>query len=356
MVVFHSFGTAPKVISRHNLTKVLYELLPAEAQANLLSNKKVSNITATEDDGVIVNCADGTSYEGSIVIASDGAHSMVRDQMRNLALQAATPEINEEKPFLTTYSCLWLRFPTIDSIPAGTTSETHGPSLATQLFAGSETTVIGVYERLPKPTRERLRFSQEDQDALVKRWANLPVAKSSKLTLSEAYAARVQSGLVSLEEGVVEHWSWDGRVVLTGDAAHKFTPSTGQGCNNGIVDIVALVNELHKILPQGSNTASRPTKQQVAATFKAYQASRFDKVVERCANAGQATASATWVDMPHKFIDKYVLSIQALQKRLATGGAAETAKTPILDFVEGEERLNGSVPWATPMKPKTITV
>ncbi|KAF7554992.1 hypothetical protein G7Z17_g2470 [Cylindrodendrum hubeiense] len=348
-----NFGVHPRVISRHDLTKSLYEGLSADAQAKTLPNKKVSSINKTSD-GVVVACADGTSYAGSIIIAADGAHSLVRDCMRTLALEAGSPDVNDEKPFLTTYRALWLRFPTSISsaLQAGTTCETHGRNLATQLFAGEDTAVIGLYERLDKPTRERIRFTESDQDELIERWADLPLLRNEKLTLRDAYEAKIQAGLISLEEGVVQHWSWDGCVVLAGDAAHKFTPSTAAGCNNGIIDVVALVNELHKVIEEvhvsSKGLESVPSRSQMAAAFKTYQDARYLAVTTGQKLAANVTAMATWQTGVHKFLDRCIFSFQSLQRFMANHEASKIAQTPVFDFFEGEEQTAGRVPWAAP--------
>jgi 2-polyprenyl-6-methoxyphenol hydroxylase-like FAD-dependent oxidoreductase len=340
------------------LTKVLYDALPLERQASMLVNKKVSDISSTAD-GVVVSCADGTSYEGSIIIGADGAHSLIRERMRTLALQASPPapmsEVNEEKPFLTTYRALWVRFPTQSGLQPGDANETHGYGAAIQLFAGDETTVIGIYERMETPTRERARYTQADEEAFVDRWGHLPISKN--MTVRDSYVGRVQAGMVSLEEGVVKHWSWD-RIVLVGDAAHKFTPSTGAGCNNGIVDVVTLVNKLHSVVENAHafGTDLAPSKDQIAFAFKEYQDSRYETVVAGCENAGQATAAATWWNKTYRFVDRHVLGSHTLQKYFAGQTASSIARSPVLDFIEGEERMNGKVPWSQPIQPRPLQV
>ncbi|KAI0133452.1 hypothetical protein BJ170DRAFT_163343 [Xylariales sp. AK1849] len=346
-------GSSPRVVSRHQLTRVLYDGLPPERQACMLANKKVSDISTTAD-GVVVSCADGTSYAGSVILGADGAHSLIRDRMRTLALQASplapVSGVNEEKPFLTTYRSLWVRFPTELGLRPGDANETHGHDLAIQLFAGDETAVIGMYERLDKPTRERARYSPADEEALVKRWEHLPL-NSKGLTVRDAYDGRLEAGLVDLEEGVVEHWSWD-RIVLVGDAAHKFTPSTGSGCNNGIIDVVVLVNELHKILEDNRTRGGdlAPSKNHITSAFRKYQNARYEPVTAGCTLSGNVTATATWQNRTRRFVDRYVIPSHILQKYMIDRGASSIAQSPVLDFVEGDEQLKGKIPWAQPMK------
>lgn len=329
-LIMLSFGTSPRVLSRHDLTKVLYESLPSKTQSNIITGKKVEDVIPNED-GVEVTCTDGSSYRGSVVIGADGAHSLIRERMRTLALKANETEVNDEKPFLTTYRGFWLRMPTSDTgLQAGITSETHGPGATTQLFSGPDTTVMGLYERLESPTRSRARYTEEDQLALVERWGHLPLAPGGKLTLKEAFSRRTQSGLVNLEEGVVKHWSWDGRIVLAGDAAHKFTPSTGAGCNNGIVDVLALANELYRVVQE---TAS-PNRSELASAFNKYQSLRLEAVTAACSGSGQATASATWQTAVHKFIDKHVLASHSMQSFFFSQGAKRMAQVPRMDFIK----------------------
>ena len=337
-----STGLAPRVISRHDLTKVLYNTLPAEAQHKILSNKKLSDI-ATTADGVIATCADGSNYSATALIGADGAHSLVR------AIGSGSTELNAETPFLTTYRCLWVRFPKLSGLAVGTTCETHGSGAATQLFVGEDSGVIGVYDRLEQPTKERIRHTQADQDALIERWGHIPVTPNASHTLRDVYASRLESGLVSLEEGVVDQWSWDGRIVLAGDAAHKFTPSTGAGCNNGVIDIVVLVNELHAAMQNardisGDSTAS-PSRADISKAFQTYQNLRQAAVMEECARSGKATTTATWQTGVHKFIDRNIMSHHAVQRFLINRGAENVARTPTLDFVSCAQETSGRVPW-----------
>ncbi|KAI0195032.1 FAD/NAD(P)-binding domain-containing protein [Astrocystis sublimbata] len=316
-------GMYPVTISRHDLTRILYESLPPSAQAKILPRKRVSEIQTTAD-GATVTCKDGTSYPGTIVVGADGAHSIVRSQMRSLALAAGSSRVNAEKPYLTTYQCLWMRFPSSasDDLHTGLASETHSHGACVQVFAGKEIAVAGIYETLPSPTRDRLHFGQAEEEALIARRGHLPVTEGARFTMADAYRSRIASGMVSLEEGVVEHWSHNGRLVLVGDAKHKFTPITGAGCNNGLQDVVALVNELHKAFESASVRTrdgrgfATPERTEITEAFEAYQRERFVSVKAQCAVAGRSTATATWSSIIAKIIDQYVMGHKIVQKQI----------------------------------------
>lgn len=277
-----------------------------------------------------------------MVIGADGAHSNVRSEMRKLAIAAGSDKINEQNPFLTTFLCFWLRFSS-DGLVPGTTSETHGYGAASQLFVGQESAVSGIYIPLDKPTRERLRFAETYQEDLVKKFANVPLTSDGKVTFASAWASRTDSGLVSLEEGVLDHWSWDGRIVLAGDAAHKFTPSTGAGCNNGIIDVVVLVNKLHSLLQEKST----PKTEDLEAVFQEYQETRLPDVNFQCKTSGRATATATWSGTLFRLSDLYVMSWRWVQKYFMDLAATQISKTPSFAFLPEDKNVVGKVPWQT---------
>lgn len=354
-----SFGTPPRVLSRHSLTQVLYESLPDEAKLKVLTDKRVSDISPTPD-GVTVACRDGTSYDGSIAVGADGTHSVVRQTIHRLELDSPSGKENGEAPFLTSFRCLWMRFSSQDfpAIEAGAASETHGYGLSTQLFAGGDSGVLGIYEKLEAPTRERVRYTQADQDAIVDRWADLPVMTGESLTLRDVYSKRIESGLVNLEEGVVKHWSSRSRFVLVGDAAHKLTPHTGSGCNQGILDVVVLANELHKAASAAraasptSGPAPRPTPRQIDDAFAAYQETRFTRVSWHCWLAGYTARMSAWVNPFFMIVDRWLMLIVVLTRLVIWGGISLESGMPVFDYLPGEEPFTGSVHWQNPIPTK----
>ncbi|KAL0934096.1 FAD binding domain-containing protein [Colletotrichum truncatum] len=323
-----NFGTWPRVLSRHDLSKTLYDALPESLKANVICNKKVSNVESTKS-GVLVHCSDGSIYDGDIVIGADGAHSATRRSMRNLALEHEPSAVNDDQPFDVKFRCLWLRFPSTATslVSTGTSVECHGVGAATQLFAGEESAVVGIYERLSSPTKQRMHYTREDEEAFVTQWGHLP------------------AGLISLEEGVLKHWYWNSRIVLVGDAAHKFTPSTGSGCNFGIVDVVTLANELNS-LPVFSSEFD------INTAFQRYQEARQEMTAQQCNESGSMTDMATWGSWFAKFMDIWVLYYGFAQSWLEGQDAQKTATTPVFDYIYDKERLVGRQPWANAVPTK----
>ena len=194
---------------------------------------------------------------------------------------------------------------------------------------------------VPEPTLEPPRYTSADEEAFVKRWGHLHL--SDKLTVRDAYDTRVQAGLVNLEEGVVKHWGWD-RIVLIGDAAHKFTPSTGAGCNNGMADVAVLINELHKVvLAAGAGAIST---EQIDIAIDGYQQARHEAVEAGKDQAGLATATATWKSPAFRIVDKFVMPCHRVQKFFMAKAAPRIASAPVLDFMPVGDAPKGKVPWA----------
>lgn len=297
---------------------------------------------SSDDAGATLTCEDGTSYGGSIILGADGAHSTVRKHMET---QAGV----DQTPFLTTYRCLWIRFPTATcpELRPGATSETHGPGISSQLFSGRETTVAGLYIRLDRPTRARTRYSRLDEQSVVEQWADLPLLPSRALTVLEAYNKRIESGLVSLEEGVAHHWHWDGRIVLAGDALHKYTPSTGAGCNQGIMDVVSLSNHLRAAVDEAaSQGVSEPSATRIQDAFEAYRSERWLMAHAHRNMSGLMTGLSTWSNWFFGLLDRWPMRFEMVQRTALFSMATLDARMPVLDYVECEERFAGSTPWA----------
>lgn len=77
-----------------------------------------------------------------------------------------------------------------------------------------------VFFLLEKPFTwpKRERYTDEDAEALAASVADHPISPS--MVFGELWKKRYRGTLISIEEGVLEHW-YHGRIVLAGDAVHK---------------------------------------------------------------------------------------------------------------------------------------
>ena len=77
-----------------------------------------------------------------------------------------------------------------------------------------------VFFRLKSPFTwpKRERFTNEDAENAAAKVADHPISDTT--VFGELWKNRVRGSLISLEEGILEHWHF-GRIVLAGDSAHK---------------------------------------------------------------------------------------------------------------------------------------
>lgn len=96
---------------RAELVQLIHDGLSAEDQARIHLNKKLASIDSTED-GVVVTCSDGSTYEGSVVLGADGVHSKTRALVRELMLKEnPDSDVDESQPYPAEYKTLWCSFP-----------------------------------------------------------------------------------------------------------------------------------------------------------------------------------------------------------------------------------------------------
>jgi len=81
-MVFTRLGYPVATFERQKVLQSLYDQL--KHKERILLNKRVVEVVHGVDS-VSVKCADGTVYEGDIVIGADGIHSRVRKEMQRIA-------------------------------------------------------------------------------------------------------------------------------------------------------------------------------------------------------------------------------------------------------------------------------
>lgn len=80
---------------QHVLEKLYYKL--EDRRDRVLVNKKTVNVENLPDD-VRVHCADGSVYEGDLVVGADGVRSTVRQAMwKSMEAHGLQAEVEKEK-------------------------------------------------------------------------------------------------------------------------------------------------------------------------------------------------------------------------------------------------------------------
>ncbi|KAI2901664.1 hypothetical protein CBS63078_6544 [Aspergillus niger] len=336
-------GIAPVAFHRAHLVQTLYDLLPETAKAQYLLSKKVSHIESS-DTGVRVTCADGTSFEGSMVLGADGVHSKTRQLMRGLALAAdPTRSWDAASPFTAEYKCLWCSFPRRTDV--GHATETQSKDYSVMYLSGRERGWIFLYERLPQPTSDRVDYSTEDIEAMAARFADFPITDTLKV--KDVYAERFTAGMANLEEGILQHWGW-GRIVLAGDACHKCTPNAGLGFNNGIKDVVVLCNGLHKAL---QSAAGKPLDTAaLGQIFDEYKKERAGPVRSDAGQSASTTRLHAWANSLYFLAARYIMSWEVVEGFLINYlGARAMKQSPVLGYAPATEPFVGAVKWDHPI-------
>ncbi|KAI1815957.1 hypothetical protein GGS20DRAFT_540890 [Poronia punctata] len=356
-------GCKVVAVHRADFLRILYDGL-GESKSSVLTNKRVADIASSEA-GVSVFCADGSRYEGSIVVGADGVHSQVRHLMRALALgNSPLAQVNPDEPFLSEYRLLWCSFPRKPSSRVGWDCQTHGRHFSAQHLVAAHRAWAFLYERLDEPTRGQVTYTQEDMVSFAERYGDTPIGPD--LRIRDAFRQRERAGMANIEEGIVAYWSWE-RLVLVGDAAHKMTPIIGQGYNNGVQDVVVLTNELHRLLGshegdiayegwrchhpedgKGHVVPCQPGMQELASAFRRYQAARIDETTADFQLSARITRLSAWRNPIYWLIDRWLLPHLPswVERILYEKTQAERHGTgQVLTFVKRQEPFTGSHPW-----------
>ncbi|KAK1752680.1 hypothetical protein QBC47DRAFT_389083 [Echria macrotheca] len=332
---------------RGELIAMLERRLPGRAE-RFHTDKQVTAIE-TDESGVCVVCADGSRFEGSMVIGADGVHSTVRQMM----LEKSSNK-SEDNAMETTYVGLYGTCSPLPKLEPGTFYETHGSGYSLQLGVGQTCGYFLLYHRLPRPTRARHQFTRDEIEAMVDKYADIHFTPD--YSMRDVWEAKRWHHMAHIEEGLPKTWYGE-RVVLLGDAVHKMTPNVGFGFNNGIMSAVALTNGLRKLLlvtnKKDEGIISTQALQGVFADWERLRKPQAKKAVELSALYSRVVA---WDNLFYRVVDRYitprldgdVLLLKTLTSPLVQEGL-------VLDFVAETHFKEGPKRWKIPeMKLATV--
>jgi 2-polyprenyl-6-methoxyphenol hydroxylase-like FAD-dependent oxidoreductase len=206
---------------RYEMMQILYSKLP-DRERYVLPNKKVT-VVKQDDSSVTVTCADGSVYEGDVLVGCDGVHSAVR----RLAFEPTTGK--PDPPFGSEYRGLFGSSPLPKGLPPCNITETHDSGILFTLLCSHDTAFWLVTELKDKNAPASQKYSEEDIQALVDKYKDHSVASGAAVTFGDIWQTRNLSpgpNMYDYNEGVAEQW-YNGRVVTVGDSAHKVSYCDG---------------------------------------------------------------------------------------------------------------------------------
>lgn len=323
---------------RHQLLQGIFDNLSPEHHAKVFTNQHVTAIENLEG-AVRVSTADGSIFEGNMVIGADGVHSTVRTLM---PFPAGSVSIRDAaNPFSATYRVLFGNAPKNPLVSTGVVYNSHGANVSVQFFVGNERMWFFVYEKLAEPTTQKRSYSSADADAFAQEHGNIYVAPG--LVFHDVYATRHGAGLTNLEEGVLPAWS-AGRIALVGDAAHKVTPNMGWGYNSGVMDLVALINPLRRALI--ANGGTQLSNEAIADVFATYEAERMAFMTKIHNLSASVTRTSTWATTLQRVLDQYVFPLVKADELVAKHVLGPmVSSAPVLYWLDEEHFCQGSIPW-----------
>ncbi|RKL20263.1 hypothetical protein BFJ68_g2972 [Fusarium oxysporum] len=207
---------------------------------------------------------------------------------------------------------------------------------------------IIVHSKLPEdqqctwPTRRR--YTKADMEALVSKLSERPVTDT--VVFGELWKRRLKAQMISLEEGVLEHWT-SSRIVLAGDAVHKVTPNSALGGNTAMEDAVVIANTLHALLARHPNEKSSEVELQDAMRQE-YQDTRVDRARAIVKAGGVLTRQQAYDGWKAYITQRWLTPVIGLDK-LAQKIAGLCVTATKLNYVDFEER-RGILGWQDTME------
>ncbi|KAG0027871.1 hypothetical protein BGZ82_008724 [Podila clonocystis] len=250
----------------------LYELLLAKIPKHKISfKKKVLSIQET-GTGVVINCADNSSYEGDIVVGADGAYSAVRQSLykqlekRNKlpASDAAQMNVNFMTMIGTTDPLDPSKHPGIggDATACSMMFAKDSPLTWSTFTIHSNRVCWSVKKQLDTRAADEESFRSSEwgpevNEGLIREVSDFKTIHGDLGSLIEQ-TPKDKISRVFLEDKMFESWYY-GRVVLIGD-----------GAINAFQDAAILANCIYDM------TSTDPAS--ITAAFKDYREQRYDHV------------------------------------------------------------------------------
>ncbi|KAF9125056.1 hypothetical protein BGW39_007682 [Mortierella sp. 14UC] len=333
-------GYASRTMARPDLHALLLAQVPP---SKVLLGKKIQEIRQ-DDAKVTILCADGSSFDGDLLIGSDGAYSKVRQSLfQQLDKQQLLPKTDAENLRACHMSVLGItrpvdpeRYPVvresstryesvigtnkpntwryftipgnricwrIDHHLAADDAHTPQPAASSSIATPKKISQDHQFKTAPRTTSEAAtsktttasslpEWGTASSDAIPEDWRNFPYPIGGTMGDLFDQTPREVVSKVVLEEKLYQTWH-HGRVVLIGDACHKMLPNSGRGAVNAMLDALVLTNALYE------KVALSASLENVQEAFGEYYNERYPHAVaeiERSKRMARVVAGQTWFD------------------------------------------------------------
>ncbi|KAL2802302.1 hypothetical protein BJX63DRAFT_415332 [Aspergillus granulosus] len=343
-ILHERHGYPVSFLDRQLLLRILFTRL-GEAQSRVHVNKRVVKVEQ-RPQSVLVHCADGSVFEGDLVVGADGVRSVVRGEMwRHMGEQLGLErQVEKERNVMTSeYSCVFGISTATSGLNPGTFHRTFATGYSFMIIVGKEGRVFWfLFARFGRQyTMDDLpRFNQEDMESHIAKYLKLNIAGT--IPFSAVYANAVSKSFVPLEEAFYEHWS-SGRSVCIGDSIHKMTPNLGQGGNSAIESAALLANHLNRL----AETRKTISPQDIEACLREWSVARKPGSHTVWRSAKELTRIEAGETLKDRVIGYYVVPL--LSKYLLDKISAGIVRAEKLDYVPLPSRsLACTMPWQAP--------
>ncbi|KAF9142595.1 hypothetical protein BG015_000745 [Linnemannia schmuckeri] len=246
-----SIGYDRVVFPRAEFYEVLLAKIPAE---KIHFSKKVMSLEQNKA-GVMIRCADGTTYHGDILVGADGAHSGVRQALYKRLQKDGTLAPSDANELNKVFICM-----------VGTTKP-----LDPAKYPGVDDKISQYNQIIGK--NNSYCWGSETSEPMIKEVRDFLIPFGNN-TLGDLIDATPRDNIsrVFLEDKLFETWH-HGRTVLIGDACHKLHPSAGLGAVVSMQDAVVLANSLYEM--KGLTSAD------IAEALDEFKNDRYSRVKEQ---------------------------------------------------------------------------
>ncbi|KAH7025310.1 uncharacterized protein B0I36DRAFT_417621 [Microdochium trichocladiopsis] len=337
----HGWGL--RILLRTQFVGELYNSLPSTAKSRIYLGRQVEGVSMDETS-VRVTCKDGVTEEGSLLIGADEIRSQTRLLMEALRQHKAPHDLDQryQRPYMSTYRVLVSQIERLPGASMNVKCDSVHYGVTTQFLHSRKVSCFAIYEKLKVPSSERCRYTEADKLQMRQRWKHLMVMPGYSVgDLREANPGNV--GLYDCEEGLVSKW-YHKRIVLVGDAVRKLDPHTGMGYNEGVTDLVVLINGIrHMLHANQSNGSGIVGLEEILSEYERLRLSKMAMVMKVSRTFARMAGWLSWKDM---VMAKYVQPYLGLSQLCVTHILGPMiSKSPVVDWIQEPQLPPSAIEW-----------